>query len=260
MNDDNGDNWRLGVHQRIFGLTGTLKPAGSSVVKVFGDGREVLYTYDTNRSGYVSSEGDGAHDTLTNTAGVWTWTDGSSRNTETYSSDGRLTHSRDADGNAVTYGYTGSLLTQITDASGQVTYLDYAGNNLSAVRVVSNGLTQTLTSYSYDTSDRLVQVRVDLTPQTSSDNTVYTTNYTYDGASRRVASITQGDGSSVAFTYELIDGQYRVRTYTDGEGRVTTLTYSNRQWSVWNCGRQPRRSVDDGDAVEHDDAQPRRGR
>ena len=110
-----------------------------------------------------------------------------------------------------------------------MTYIDYyvGTNNLSAIRVVSDGQTQTLTRYTYDTSDRLVQVQVDLSPQDSiADTQVYSTSYTYDGVSRRVASITQSDGSSVAFTYELIDGQYRVRTYTDGEGRVATLTYS----------------------------------
>ena len=48
MNDDNGDNWRLGVHQRVFGLTGTLNAEGSTVTKVFGDGREVLYRYDAS--------------------------------------------------------------------------------------------------------------------------------------------------------------------------------------------------------------------
>src|SRR4051812_19677222 len=86
MNDDNGDNWRLGVHEKVYNLTGTLNSANSTVTKVFGDGREVVYKYDSVSTSafyqkYVSTDGDGAHDTLSNSSGTWTWTDGSGRNT-----------------------------------------------------------------------------------------------------------------------------------------------------------------------------------
>lgn len=218
LNDDNGDNWRLGIHQQVYALTGSLNTANSTITKVFGDGREVVYRYDTGSGRYLSTDGEGAHDTLLNSSGTWTWTDGSARNTETYDSNGRLVASRDADGNTVTYGYTGSLLTQITDASGQITYLDYSGNNLTQIRVVSNGQTQTLTRYTYDANNRLTQVRVDLSPADNAvtDGQVFTTTYTYDGTSKRIASISQSDGSSVAFTYELVNGVYRIKTYEEG--------------------------------------------
>ena len=47
---------------------------------------------DASRSAYVSNAGDGAHDTLSYSAATqqWTWTDGSSRATETYNSSGQL--------------------------------------------------------------------------------------------------------------------------------------------------------------------------
>ena len=45
-NDDNGDNWRLGLYRRVYGLTGVLNTAGSTVTKVFGDGAEIVYRYD----------------------------------------------------------------------------------------------------------------------------------------------------------------------------------------------------------------------
>jgi len=222
---DNGDNWRLGVNQRVLGLTGTLNTAGSTITKVFGDGREVTYQYDSSTSRYVSTDGDGAHDTLSNNAGTWTWTDGSNRNTETYDSSGRLTQSSDADGNTVSYVYTGSLLTQINDASGQSTYLDYSGNNLTRVRVVSNGATQTITLYTYDVQNRLIQVRVDLSPSDNSvaDGRVYTTSYTYEGTSTRISSIAQADGSSIAFVHELVDGQYRLKSYSENGGTPVSV-------------------------------------
>ncbi|MES1192309.1 MAG: RHS repeat domain-containing protein, partial [Steroidobacter sp.] len=230
LDDDNGDNWKIGLYRRVYNLAGTVNTAGSTITKVFGDGAEVVYTYDQTRGVYVSSEGDGANDTLSyNTStSQWTWTDGSSRATENYDTTGKLTQSTDADGNVTSYSYTGTLLTQVTDSSGQVVHLDYSGNDLIDVRVVSNGQTQTLTHYTYDASGRLQYVKVDLSPGDNSiaDGKVYTTLYTYDGSSERVASITQNDGTSVRFTYQLIDGQYRVKTYTDGNGKLTTLNYT----------------------------------
>ena len=251
LDDDNGDNWRLGIHQRLHSWTGTTNTAGSTVTKVFGDGREVVYRYDEDQQVYVSSEGDGAHDTLSHSNGEWTWKDGSSRVAETYDSNGRLQSTRDADTNVVSYNYTGQLLTRIDDSSGQQTFLDYVGNDLAAIRVVSNGQTQTLTRYYYDNLHRLTQVVVDLTPGDNAaalvdsnadgrfetvDDEAYVTTYTYDGTSKRIASITQGDGTYVAFTYEAVEGTHRVKTYTTSDSgasgigtsaeRVTTLSYS----------------------------------
>ena len=46
----------------------------------------------------------------------------------------------------------------------------------------------------------------------------------------------QSDGSSIAITYELISGQYRVKTYTDGEGRLTTFNYGQPTGNVSGGG------------------------
>src|SRR5215471_2048718 len=229
MDDDNGDNWRIGVYQRVYGLTGTINTANSTVHKVFGDGADVLYTYNATLQKYVSTDGDGAHDTLSYNNGAWTWTDGSNRNTESYdwtNGVGKILNSKDADGNTLTYTYTGSLLTQVDDtANNQHTYLEYTGTNLTDIKVVSNGgAPQIRTRYFYDASNRLSQVVVDLTPSDSSiaDGKTYVTTYTYDGASTRVASITQGDGTAVSFTYVQQDANWRVHSYTDGLGHTTT--------------------------------------
>ncbi len=247
--EDNNDQWRMWAHQRLTAVTGGagVNTGGSSLKKIFGDGSEVTYTYNTTRSRYESTDGDGAHDFLNWNGTVWTWTDGSSRTTEEYALVNgtlRLKFSRDTDGNTVTYNYhaTTFLLDNIVMAGSpaQTIFFDYSGSDITAIRVVSGG-TQTLTRYFYDTSHRLRQVVVDLTPADNTAplpdangdglieataNQTYITTYTYDGTSKRIASIAQSDGSSVAFTYQLIDGQYRVKTYTDGEGRLTTLNYS----------------------------------
>jgi YD repeat-containing protein len=229
LNDANGDNWRLSVDRRVYGLTGTVNTAGSTITKQFGDGSEVIYTYNAATGVYVAKDGANANDTLaySATALQWTWTDGATQGKETYNATGQMIQSSDINGNTTKYAYTGSYLTQITDPSGQTTYLDYTGNNLTDIRVVSGGVTQTRTRYTYDSSNRLSQVIVDLSPSDNSitDGNTYTTTYTYDGSSDRVASITSGDGSTVSFTYTLLNGAYRVATYKDGDGNVSTLSY-----------------------------------
>jgi YD repeat-containing protein len=237
LNDDNADNWRIGLYRSLAPATGTKNTAGSTVTRTNADGAETVYTYDTASGVYRSTDGDGAHDTLAYnaTTKIWTWTDGSTRTTETYNSAGKLTAVRDTDGNAQTYVYTGNLLTSVTDASGQITYLDYTGTNLTKIRTVSQGVTQTRTYYSYDASNRLSQVTVDLTPGDNSiaDGKVYTTTYTYDGTSKRVASITQGDGTAVTFHYDTLG---RIDTVTDGLNQITRYTYNSttRQTDVTN--------------------------
>jgi YD repeat-containing protein len=229
---DNQDNWRIGLARRVSNLTGSANTAGSTVQKTFGDGFVGTYSYDASQGIYVSTSGDGAHDTLTFNSGnnTWTWTDGTTGYSETYSSDGagnwRLSQARDADGNATNYIYSGALLTQVKDASGQVTYLDWSGNNLSQIRVVSQGQTSITTHYAYDGQNRLSQVIVDLSPADASisDGNTFVTQYTYDGTSNRIASVTSGDGTTISFTY---DAQGRVATYTDGAGKVSTLAYTS---------------------------------
>jgi hypothetical protein len=145
MNDANGDNWRLSVDRRVYGLTGTVNTAGSTITKMFGDGSEVVYTYNTTLGVYAAKDGSNANDTLawSTSASQWTWTNGSTQATEVYSSVGQMIKSVDINGNTTNYTYTGSYLTKIVDSSGQTVNLDYTGNNLTDVRVVSNGVTQT---------------------------------------------------------------------------------------------------------------------
>jgi YD repeat-containing protein len=242
FNDENGDNWRLGFARKITGLTGTVNTANSTIVRIDDDGSEVRYSYSGGV--YVSKEGGGAFDTLSYNATTqkWTWTDGDSRITETYESHagtGRLLSVADIDGNTLNLGYTGSLLTSIMDASGQSTYIKYyteAGrtNNIKEIRTLNAISGEVRTSYEYDTSNRLTKVTTDLTPADATDNGVagrtYSTTYTYEGTSKRIASIAQSDGSRLEFVYtEVPAGTYRVRQVKDvrsaGDIRITEFTY-----------------------------------
>src|SRR5712691_5710460 len=238
LNDDNGDNWRLGVYRKVYNLTGTVNTAGSTITRIAEDGSESIYTYNAALGKYTSSDGAGAYDALAfdGAAQTWTWTDGDTQVTERYdaANGGRITQVLDPDGNGLTYTYNAAgLITQVNDASGETTFLDYSGNNLTDLRTVTSaGQTLIRTRYAYDTSNRLIQVITDLSPEDASvaDGKTYTVSYTYDGTSKRIATITQSDGTSVAFTYELVaDGtgtNYRVKTVTGALNRTTTLTYT----------------------------------
>jgi YD repeat-containing protein len=233
LNDDNGDNWRLGLYRKVYGLTGSVNTAGSTVRRVDADGSEAVYGYDTGLGKYVSTAGSGAYDTLSYSAGsqTWTWDDGESTLAETYDgvNGGRLTAVTDESGNALTLVYgAGGLLSEVRTAGGEVTYLDYSGTNLTQLRTVNSAaLTTVRTRYTYDASNRLIQVKTDLSPEDAAvaDGRVYVTNYTYDGTSRRVATMTQSDGTSLAFQYVLVGADYRVSQISDALGRITGFVY-----------------------------------
>src|SRR2546427_3574379 len=143
LNDDNGDNWRLGVYRKVYNLTGTVNSAGSTVTRVAEDGSESIYTYNAALGKYVSSDGSGAYDTLAfeGVTQTWTWTDGDTQVTERYdaANGGRITLTQDADGNGLSFIYNAAgLITQVNDASGETTFLDYSGNNLTNLRTVTS--------------------------------------------------------------------------------------------------------------------------
>lgn len=240
---DNDDQWRLNVASLV--LSGTANQTGSSVKKTFGDGSEATYTFD-NSSGtplYLSTDGDGAHDTLTygasrtinSTPVPWMYTDGSTQSKEYYNAAGQLIFAQDTDGNTQRYSYTNNRIATIADldASGTVlqsitvTYDTTNTTLISSVSVTSGGSSTTRVRYEYDTVNRLSQVIVSLDPADASKT--YVTHYTYDGASKRIASITTGAGETLNFTYVQLGagGPYLIKTTTDGQNNVTTFEYGS---------------------------------
>ncbi|MDQ0072702.1 YD repeat-containing protein [Variovorax boronicumulans] len=233
LNDDNADNWVVGAYGQRVQLTGTVATAGSTLTRIDRDGASAVYTWDVARSLYVSSAGAGAFDTIAydSTALRFTWTDGSTGLLERYEStgQGRLLTASDPAGNTLTYAYNANgTLQSMVDANGETTYFDYTGTNLTQIRTVATGgATLTRVRYAYDSANRLSTVTVDLSPEDNSvaDGQTYVTTYTYDGTSKRVASVTQKDGTSLAFTYVQVGTDYRVATVKDGLGQTTSYTY-----------------------------------
>ncbi|MDO9621084.1 MAG: hypothetical protein Q7I91_04170, partial [Moraxellaceae bacterium] len=244
LNDADGDGWRWESEKRLSfsGLPGLI---GSSVTRTTGDGAQSTFTWSL--SGYTSTDGPGAHDsmelktTLLLLPSEWVWTDGDTRAVERYDTNGRLKSHTNANGETTTYTYDGAgRLTSVKDSSGQELVMVYnAAGKLERLdtRTTSGGPLTRQVYYAYDTSGRLTSVTTDLTPADNSitDGQVYTTSYTYDGSSFRIASISQSDGTSAAYTYQLVAGDYRVASVTDASG-TTTFSYdtANRRTDVAN--------------------------
>ena len=201
-------------------------------MRIAGDGSETLYRYNAAQQKYTSTDGAGAHDSLTYKASTstWTWEEGSSLVREEYRSvNGALlmVGQRDREGREIRFAHNGTgLVNRITDASGQVMHIDYAGNRVTGVRLISGGKTTQHVHYGYDSQNRLESVSVDLTPDDRkiADGQIFKTTYKYHGNSERVSEVRQSDGSVQSFGYALIGGKYRVNQVVRGEGSEAVRT------------------------------------
>ena len=225
---DNGDQWQASLYRRIIGTDGD-----ATVKRIDWDGSETVYT-KISAHNYVATDGAGAYDTLVYGSSQWTWQDGDSRIRDFYNSSGKLTSTSDLDGNSLSYTYSGSLITRITTQNGEYTTLTYSGSLLtSLVTHKADSSTLTRVFYTYDAYNRLSKVQVNLDPSDNSSsgaNTNYETTYTYtDTSSKRVASISQTDGSLLEIGYTLVGSDYRVTSLTQKVlgvvTRATTLAY-----------------------------------
>ncbi|WP_080437956.1 LysM peptidoglycan-binding domain-containing protein, partial [Burkholderia ubonensis] len=262
-----GDGWQSGATRSVGSLTGAVNGVGSMVTLTDWDGSQTVFKYDAASGAYVSTAQAGVSVTegqnggaavavpssaratlaLDAASNAWVWRDGQQRLTERYGAQGRLVESRDRDSNTTTYTYDANgRLATVTTSGGDVTTLDYdAAGRLSALRTSyrqESGPDKLATTvrYAYDEQGRLSVVTADLTPEDNSvaDGKVFTTKYAYDGASNRIASLTQSDGSKLSFTYVQVGADWRVATIAQsadgGVVRVTSLSYdvAQRQTTV----------------------------
>jgi YD repeat-containing protein len=232
--DGLGAQWKLGVRKQVTNLTGTLNAVGSTLTRIDSDGSAFLFKWDSTRSAYVSTDGDGAYQTIVRDGNNWVWR--SSRSDllglhEIYDAlnNGRITTIKDEVGVRLTYQYgADGQLAQIADASGDVSYFDFQNGNLTQIRTDPAGDATNFvrTNYAYDALNRLKSVTVDLTPDNKTDARTYTTTYTYSGDSNRIETLTQSDGTSLTFSYVSTATGWKVASVLDGLGRRTQYDYS----------------------------------
>lgn len=275
--DGDGDGWRWNYEQRVR-FQGPDAPgqlaAGATVVRTDGDGNETTYTADPGRAVYVAAGDAGARDELRyDTSTVeWVWTDGTTGVTERYSNStgpgmtGRVLRRKDSSGNDIALEYDAGRLTTIKDSlSQQELRLAYGAINghtrvqrLNAGALIddANGHATTalgelvrLAEYDYDGDGRLTAVTRFLAP--AADNLPpgpgFVTSYSYDGASTRIATVAQSDGTTASFTY---DAAGRVSAFRDqgGTGTQLDVTYgpqtnstgvTNGEDLVWTYRHDP---------------------
>ena len=145
-----------------------------------------------------------------------------------FRADGSLDYLEDSDGNRITAGYTGALLTSLTSSNGAALTLSYAGERLHQVTDPAGGLT----TYEYDPSgEHLIRVI------TTAGTTEYV--YTPDANGPRahaLASIIFIDGAHLFFDY---DSQGRlVRQQGDGGAGVLRYAYDIASFTVTDAQSQ----------------------
>jgi YD repeat-containing protein len=219
-----GGSWSFGFSRSIVNLTGTANQAGSTVQRQADDGSLITYSYDANSGLYTATDESGAIDTLAwnTSSNTWTWTAGSSGQKETYDNQGLLTTIADPRSGAVySLDYVDGRLHQVRAGDGDALVFGYDAQgrlaSLSTVSIALNGMAavdrQTV-SYGYDALGRLSSVATSLVGDDGNPAGSFTTRYTYDGDSMRMASMAQDDGLSVSYSYTLVDGQYHLSRVT----------------------------------------------
>jgi RHS repeat-associated protein len=195
---------------------------GTVVVAIPGGVSRVFQPDSRPGGGYFAEPGD--HGILYALAGGgYTLTEADGQVTA-YNPDGTFNYIQDTDGNRITAGYTGGLLTSLTDSSGQPLKIAYNSAGLISSISDSDGRT---TTYSYDPTDQYLTSVVDFNGET--------TSYTYDIGSKAVTahallSVEKPDGSH---TYYVYDAEGRlVGAHGDGGSQDTTFAYTEGQVSV----------------------------
>ncbi|USA47471.1 DUF3990 domain-containing protein [Acinetobacter sp. C26M] len=242
-----GDTQWGGEWSRRITLVGDLITAGSKILITAEDGHQITFNY-SSANAYISTEGDGAYDKLLVNGNTLTVIDGKTRVNEIYEYNpslktGRLVAVKDSNGTNLAYSYDAlDRLISIKDLNStslnELIYnYDGTTNRIKRIDTKANGITNQNVYYEYDSLNRLSKVITDLTPNDNSiaDQKVYSTSYSYELNSSRIASITQSDGTSVQFSYELdsVTNSYRVKAVRDSQG-LTTFTYAANKTTVEN--------------------------
>ncbi len=245
--DADSDGWRWDGERTVqFSGTAGERNVSGTLVRTLGDGHSTSYVWNATTATYVSTEGDGAHDSakFDDAAKQWVWTDGSTRLQERYDDSvsnavARLKSQKDVTGNVISFTYdSGNRLQTITDtSSGQQMVLVYSGTPAKLARIDTYELKVNTTTgklldppvvntapvkqveYSYD-NGRLGTVKTILNPGAATPIYFFTTYGYGSSTSSLVSSVTQGDSTTTSFRVDFTyDSSNRILTVTDANGK-----------------------------------------
>ena len=215
--DETGSAFGAGFNvaglQRMYFMTG----GNNSVLITEGDGSAAYYKRNLSSDPFITPGGTSATLVFINQLGGYyrrTYLDGSFIE---FFTDGRMSKAVDRFGNTTTYGWTGSLLTGITDPMSKTTILAYTTAKIDSLRDPGNRVTQ----YAV-TSGRLTTV---------TDPDGISTTLGYIATTNQLTSVTDRGGNSTNFTYDAmarVDSVLapQVTIYTGAAVRPTTLLKS----------------------------------
>ncbi|WP_193777785.1 polymorphic toxin type 17 domain-containing protein [Streptomyces sp. E5N298] len=216
-----GKGWSLAYDVR-------LQISDTKVIYLADSGARITFAKDTSSGAYTASS-LGVTATLTGSAtSGFTLTSGT-REKLAFNGTGRLTGWRDASGVGLTFAYSGTDLTSVTDAAGRVAKLTvdpashlleavdlpggqsvdygYTGGLLTSVKGTDGGTTV----YAYDADDRLARV---------TDPAGRTTMEAQYDSSGRVTEHTDAAGKKATFSRETLETDYQ-----DPAGGIWTDVY-----------------------------------
>ncbi|NTS78217.1 putative Ig domain-containing protein [Catenovulum sp. SM1970] len=232
---DNNDNWRLGFNKNL-SLTGNVNSEGSSITRTTADGAAQVFVWDSSKQSYISSDGKGAHDSITFKNDLYQFQEGSSLTTEQYNVAGKLINILDEDGKGVhlTYDVNGFIDQALVDqvSAQQIIDFDYDGDLLQGYSIKEDGVLTESVIYTYDNHKRLETIVVDLTPtiivdnilgvKESRDGKIYVTRYEYHDDTNKVSKLFLNDKLTQSFEYHP-DG--KLASITDSENQAISYTY-----------------------------------
>jgi RHS repeat-associated protein len=219
-------NWQLSLTNASDGTVTIFGPAGSQ--RVFQpDSRGNDYFSQPGDRGTLISLGGGVFQ-LTEVSGI----------AYLFNADGTLNYVADPNGNRITAGYTGGLLTSLTHSSGQYLQIGYDGNG--RIHTVTDSMNRQAVFF-YDAAGEHLKVSQDYAGRYTTNS--YVTDqgitgenalqaiaypggshqyYSFDSSGRLSAAWRDGNAEPVWFGYDL--GEVMV---TNGVSKVTTYYFDN---------------------------------
>jgi YD repeat-containing protein len=165
-----------------------VRDDGTVIISAPG-GSERIFQPDSRSSHYFSEPGDTGN--LAATSGGFTLTEASGQVTA-FGADGKIDDVQDRNGNKITAGYTGGLLTSLTHSDGQ------------SLRIA------------YNTASRITSV---------ADSAGRQTTFTYDATNEHLQSTTEFDGRVTHYTYAT---DHALTSVQNPDGTIDNFAYDTQ--------------------------------